>query len=378
MGKKLSHKEFANRINKLHPEIIFLTEYVNAKTRVKCLCDICKHVWVASPDSLNQGCGCPNCANIRKRTQKLKSHETFIEELNNTNPQIKVLDNYVNARTKIKCLCLVDNHEWYATPGNLLRGYGCPKCAGRTRTTISFKEELLTVNPYIKVLDEYKTNNTKMKCYCKRHNYIFYSDSIHLLRGQGCKYCKSEKCGNAKRLTLNEFASKLHLINSNIEVVGEYISSHTKIQVKCKECGREWCVIPNNALVRGINCTCNKKDNISKGETIIFDTLSKYGIKFIYQFSFDELVGKNGGLLSYDFYLQEHNLLIEFQGEQHEKPVDYFGGEEKFKVQQEHDKRKREYAKMHNIKLLEIWYYDINNIESIILNALNTDKKKSA
>lgn len=32
----------------------------------------------------------------------------------------------------------------------------------------------------------------------------------------------------------------------------------------------------------------------------------------------------------------------------------------------EHDKRKREYAKSHGYKLLEIWYYDYNNIEEIL------------
>ena len=71
-------------------------------------------------------------------------------------------------------------------------------------------------------------------------------------------------------------------------------------------------------------------------------------------------------MLSYDFYLQQYNLLIEFQGKQHEQPIEYFGGEKTFKKQQEHDKRKREYAKQNNINLLEIWYYDFDNITEIL------------
>lgn len=39
-------------------------------------------------------------------------------------------------------------------------------------------------------------------------------------------------------------------------------------------------------------------------------------------------------------------------------------------IQDEHDKRKRNYAKEHNINLLEIWYYDIDNIEDILLERL--------
>lgn len=32
---------------------------------------------------------------------------------------------------------------------------------------------------------------------------------------------------------------------------------------------------------------------------------------------------------------------------------------------------KKDYAKSHNIKLLEIWYYDIKNIEEIISKELD-------
>ena len=77
-------------------------------------------------------------------------------------------------------------------------------------------------------------------------------------------------------------------------------------------------------------------------------------------------VGVNNGKLSYDFYLPQYNLLTEIQGIQHEKPIEIFGGEEQFKTQQEHDRRKREYAEKNGYKLLEIWYYDYDRIEEIL------------
>ena len=70
--------------------------------------------------------------------------------------------------------------------------------------------------------------------------------------------------------------------------------------------------------------------------------------------------------MSYDFYIPDYNLLIEFQGIQHEKPIEYFGGEQRLANQQEHDRRKRQYTKDNNIRLLEIWYYDIDNIQNIL------------
>ena len=44
------------------------------------------------------------------------------------------------------------------------------------------------------------------------------------------------------------------------------------------------------------------------------------------------------------------------QGQQHYQPISCFGGEEKFKIQQLHDKQKQEYCQTHNISLLIIKY----------------------
>lgn len=74
------------------------------------------------------------------------------------------------------------------------------------------------------------------------------------------------------------------------------------------------------------------------------------------------------GLLSYDFYLPQYNLLIEYQGEQHENFKEGWITEEDFIIQKEHDRRKKKYTKDNNIELLEIWYYDYENIEKILDN----------
>lgn len=371
MGKRLTHEEFSNRINQLHPEIEFLSKYVNAKTRIKCHCKICDYIWNPSPDTLNLGCGCPNCANQKKHTIKLKSHETFIDELKKIQLNIKVLGEYVNARTKIKCKCLVDEHEWSATPDNLLRGTGCPKCAGKIQSTEIFKNRLKDIQCHIDVLGEYINNYTKIKCYCKKHEVIFYATPSDLLSGKGCKYCKSEKISNARKLSQSEFVDKIQHLNSDVDIIGEYINAHEKVLVKCKVCGTKFDIIPNNASNRGVNCPCcYEKDNISKGEKLVKDYLSNNNLYFIQNHKFDNLFGINSGLLSYDFYLPHFNSLIEVQGLQHKEVVEYFGGLEKFLKQQEHDKRKREYAKKYDYKLIEIWYDEFNNIDSILTEKL--------
>jgi hypothetical protein len=140
--------------------------------------------------------------------------------------------------------------------------------------------------------------------------------------------------------------------------------SGKKVWWKCTK-GHEWkCSVVSRT--KGNGCPiCSE----SKGEKQIRKWLENNQIKFEPQKEFDGLLGLGGGNLSYDFYLPNQNLLIEYQGEFH----DGSGGKYtsiKIAKQREHDKRKCEYAKQKNIDLLEIWYYDFDNIESILLNNL--------
>ena len=70
------------------------------------------------------------------------------------------------------------------------------------------------------------------------------------------------------------------------------------------------------------------------------------------------------------FYLPKYNKLIEYQGEYHDGTARN-QNKKQFKKQQEHDERKRKYAKDNDIDLLEIWYWDFKNIENILIKELN-------
>lgn len=55
-----------------------------------------------------------------------------------------------------------------------------------------------------------------------------------------------------------------------------------------------------------------------------------------------------------DVYLPEANIGIEFQGEQHYRPVDFFGGEANFIEQVRRDERKRKLCKKNGCLLIEV------------------------
>lgn len=99
-----------------------------------------------------------------------------------------------------------------------------------------------------------------------------------------------------------------------------------------------------------------------KGEEYIKQYLQAHDISFSAQKKFPGLSGLNNGPLSYDFSIlnKTHEIiLIEYNGIQHYAEIPYYGGKTFLEKQQEHDRRKREYAKQHGYKLITIKYtYD--------------------
>jgi hypothetical protein len=71
-----------------------------------------------------------------------------------------------------------------------------------------------------------------------------------------------------------------------------------------------------------------------------------------------------------DVFVPSENLAFEYQGEQHFKPIDFFGGEESFDNTRKLDRRKMKKCKMSGI-LLIYWRYD----EPINLQILNKKMK---
>jgi hypothetical protein len=67
-------------------------------------------------------------------------------------------------------------------------------------------------------------------------------------------------------------------------------------------------------------------------------------------------------------------MLLEFQGVYHDWSVRN-QTKRQYEKQKEHDKRKKEYALKNNYKILEIWYYEFNKIEEILLKELNIKKE---
>lgn len=135
-----------------------------------------------------------------------------------------------------------------------------------------------------------------------------------------------------------------------------------KVKIKCIKHGYFY-QSPKSHINQSQGCPLCRS---SKGEIKILNYLDKNNIKCCPQYKFKDC--KNIKPLPFDFYLPDHNILIEFDGEQHYFSIDFFGGEENFSYIKNNDKIKTDYCFNNNIKLIRIKYTD--KIEEILKNNL--------
>lgn len=129
------------------------------------------------------------------------------------------------------------------------------------------------------------------------------------------------------------------------------------------DCGSTNIIVQANHLKSGETRSCGCL--LSFPEEQISALLTENNIIFEKQKSFPDLRYKHP--LRFDFYLPDNNTIIEYNGEQHYKPIDYYGGKDQFKIYQIRDKLKREYCINNSIGYIVI-RFDEDIEESLIKN----------
>lgn len=127
MPKKLTHAEYVARLEGRPIEV--LGEYEGSQVRILHRCTVpgCDHEWFALPTNILSGKGCHFCGiklRIKTRTLSVDKYKRQIAE-----KSFSLLGEYKNTNTKVDHKCFVCGCVWSASPSNILRGRGCPKCA---------------------------------------------------------------------------------------------------------------------------------------------------------------------------------------------------------------------------------------------------------
>jgi len=160
-------KTTAKYINQLPKDIILLSKYINAHTKILHR-HSCGFEWEIQPTSILNGHSCPKCmGNIKKTTT---------EYVNQLPSDIILLEPYINSGNKIlhKHSC---GYEWKISPNNILSGNSCPKCAD-----YGFKPDISAVTYciYFKELDLYKVGISNK--YKERMKTFGYKPEIIFMR----------------------------------------------------------------------------------------------------------------------------------------------------------------------------------------------------
>lgn len=138
-------------------------------------------------------------------------------------------------------------------------------------------------------------------------------------------------------------ANSIHGDKYDYSLVPNEVRCDNSIPIICKFHGI-FNQTPYHHVNRGQGCPFCKSSHLEKEvESFLKDKM----IDYKRHKRFDWL-----GLQHLDFYLPKYNIAIECQGEQHYKPIDYFGGNDGFISQKERDLRKFGKCKDNNVELL--------------------------
>lgn len=399
-GLKLTYEFVKENIESFGYQLLS-TEYIGSGYKLDMICTeghLCSISW----DNFKQGNRCSICSfalskekEIQTRIKNNGSLGDYLFEISNGNIEMywdykknNYLDPYKvskgsNQYILIKCQ-EKDYHESYnVICYSFTNGTRCPYCnsfaSGKVHIKDSFAQwgidnlgedflkkywdyEKNVLNPW--TISTSNNRNIYIKCQETNYHGTYKTSCTNFKKGMRCSYCSHRKIHPLDSLGAL-YPQVIDLwSDKNKKSPYEYApQSSKKVFWKCDLGQHE---DYERAIYASLVCEFRCPFcNISKGERTILKYLQKRNIIFIQQKQYNNLLGVGNGLLSYDFYLPDYNLLIEYQGEFHDGNTRKQTKKD-IERQKEHDRRKREHANKNNIKLLEIWYWDFDKIEEIL------------
>lgn len=366
-GKHRAQNKAKEYIQAISPDYTILEEYVKTSVPILTRHNVCGYEWKVSPNSLwgtfKQGkTMCPQCNDKVRMTP-----EIFYRKLaeNNTNEFKSV--KFVDTNHKVEVVC-PQNHYTLANYHSMLyNNYRCSICsyshAGEyhkySKKDIQNKLDNKFGKNEIKIVGDYINYSTPTKFMHNSSDCNYYTwDAQPILvagdnGGKGCPKC----LGNIKNINTDDFKKRVYeLVGNEYIVLGEYKGSGVpiKMQHNIKECHHVFSPMPNNfTKTNGTRCPIHGD---SHGEYWVGVYLKGKGYVYEEEKKYPDLRDKN--YLRYDFYLNDYDILIEYDGEQHTKRDigGRFGDNFDYDTLHKHDLMKNEYSKKNNIPLIRIPY----------------------
>lgn len=298
---------------------------------------------------------------------KYEDVKKYIED--NGNGIILLSKTYKNNREKLEMQCPCGN-IFYMSFDNFKKGQRCPKCGIKKRAKTqahdyNYVKQMFEDNGYELVSEEYKNAFGKLEAYCPKHG-NFTTTFSDVRQGGGCVHCGIERRIEKLKHDI-EYVRNFMAQNGDVLLSDIYINNLQKLKIQCPQ-GHIYEMSFGNYVMNHRCPYCH----IYKGEERIKTFLDTTDYEYIHNKGcFSDLKGKGGGLLRPDFIIEELKLWIEYDGEQHFKPISFNGEDEQttlsnFEKGKIHDEIKNTYAKEHGYTMVRIPYWDYENIEKIL------------
>jgi len=196
-----------------------------------------------------------------------------------------------------------------------------------------------------------------------------------ILQGCKCRECAGRHVPLEERRA--KFVKDFHKKHGHehYDVMAEdYVNNDTPIRIRCKIHNYDFMTAPDNILRGGGGCPyCTA----SEGEATILGWLDNHKEEYTWHYAMpNEDPTLPLQYIEADFYLPDvgrQPMVIEYHGEQHYKYVPHFYKGKRvrsFEVQKQRDCYLRKYCSEHHIRLLEIPFWDLNNIDTILQETL--------
>lgn len=327
----------------------------------ECKCS-CGNTTVVKTSNLNSGhcTRCWECSHREAGKQRRKdlTGQTFGEL---TVLEMIYPDRNKSKKTMCRCVCSCGNEKIMSS--DTLQKDGLHSCGCKqyeillntfAKDIVGEKFGRLLVKEII--YDYENHTKPKVRCLCDCGNEVILNKND--VQGSHTLSCGCLQKDRASECNTKDWTG--YISDTGVEILNKSFKFNDKTWIwdcKCSLCREIFPALP--AKVKSghtTSCGCKLESSLERTtENILINN----NIRYERQYSFDDCSYKYK--LKFDFAVLNNNnevlFLIENDGKQHYEPIEFFGGEENFKLTQLRDDIKNEYCKSHNIPLLRLPYY---------------------
>lgn len=240
----------------------------------------------------------------------------------------------------------------------------------RRKTDAEFQQEMAELHPDIQPLEAFTESHVPVLCRCLKCGYEWRAQPANLTFKKCPTGCPA--CSGRPQKTTAIFREEMHSKHPDVEVVGEYVDSHTPIQCRCLHHDALYEAIPTNLLRRQSNgCRlCHQERHESK----MANDLKQYCKQHFFGTVTEYRVVKNpvtGRFLPFDIFIPNFkdtgvDVFCEVMGKQHYQIAKHWAKDERdFSQSVSRDVYKEAYAKAHG-RYVEIDLRSVNSLSDAV------------